>query len=558
VQGLKEPEKDESEEARPRNIIEFARDCLGITLFPSQKAILKAYYTLPLDDEDRDLLTTWKLEGKTNWEEGTKYDELVLVAGMRSGKTALAAVIGTYEADRVASYEDPARHFGLLPGQSIYVVNVARSEDQAKRTVFGAMEGMIENSSYYQDLINARKFKKQTTQQMAYLGKRVYLISGHSDSGSIVGNTAIAVIFDELARFQDSKTKAYSGKMIYDSLGRAVATLRGRKVSISSPISEDDCIMDLFRLGMEKHLRGMLVFRLATWEMNPDLPRDCAFIENEYAKDPEAAERDYGANPPTTDTPYFQFPERIDKCIVDNMPPCLVESDLTMRILKDTGEIKEYVRLKLADLNFSPEHVYYAFGDAATEADSYALAVGHGVPIIQDVVDEEGNPIQRMIQKPIVDLILEWEPDRKNRRPVDVLNVTAILEELAKHIVFKKIMFDRFNAPHQIQRLVELGIDAESRQFSNEFQLKLYDTLKGLIYTYNIEITQHVNAKPSEKHINQLKHIRLTAGKKITHKELGKDLADVIAGLAWLISSTENEETVHIVMPTILGVNLRT
>ena len=45
--------------------------------------------------------------------------------------------------------------------------------------------------------------------------------------------------------------------------------------------------------------RQVLAFKLATWELNPNLPKDGIFIMNEYAADPEAADRDYGANPPT-------------------------------------------------------------------------------------------------------------------------------------------------------------------------------------------------------------------------------------------------------------------
>ncbi len=544
--------------SRPRHIIEFAEKYLGFRLYVTQRAILKAFYSIWLTDEERELLETWKAQGKTNWEEGQQYRELVLVAGMRGGKTILAAIIGLWEADAAAALGNPAEYYGLAPGQKLFVVNVAKSEDQAKDTVFAAMEGFVENSPYYQQLIEAKKFVKKKENEYQYPDAKVILWSSHSNSGSLVGRTAKCVIFDELARFQDSKTGVYSGKMVYDSLGRAVMTLKehGKKVSISSPLFEDDIIMSLYKKGMEGKLPGTLVFKLATWELNPTLTRED--LEPDFVKDPETAQRDFGADPPATDNPYFQFPERIDKCVVENPPPCTVEQEITTRMIRDTGELKEYVSLRLSDLNFDPEQVYYAFGDAATESDSYALAIGHGIPILQELQDDQGNVVQRMMQKPIVDLILEWEPDKKHRRPVDVLNVTAVLEQLAKTIAFRKVMFDRFNAPHQIQRLIELGIDAESKQFSNDFQLKLYDTLKGLVYTYNIEITRHVNGVPSEKHINQLKHIRLTAGKKITHKELGKDLADVIAGLAWLISSAETTDDIHLVMPSLLSVTLKT
>ena len=541
---------------RPDNVVGFFNVCLGVTPYPPQRGILRALYTLPLDDEDRELLYMWKEQGKTNWIEGETYNDLVLVAGMRGGKTVLGGGIGLYEADEIAQFDDPARHFGLIPGQQIFVINVATSEVQARDTVFAAMEGLVDNSDYYQQLIKEEKFEKRSRMEMAYPDKNIIFRSGHSSSASLVGKTSICTVFDELARFEDSKTGASSGKMVYESLGRSVATLGGRRIAISSPIYEDDPIMVLFRSAMEGKTRRVLAFKLATWELNPNLPKDGIFIMNEYAADPEAADRDYGANPPTTDNPFFQYPEKINDCIVYSDPPCLVEEGTTTRVIENTGELKEYVRLNISNLNFNPEHVYYAFGDAATETDSYTLAIGHGVSVLQEVQTDDGVET-RAIQKPIIDLVLEWKPDKKKRKSVDVLNVTAILEELAGKVSFGKVMFDRFNAPHQIQRLVELGIDAESKQFSRDFQVMLYDTLKNLVYTGTVEICGHVNGRPSEKHINQLKHIRIQGGSKITHRELGKDLADVIAGLAWLISSGGSEEVGGVVMPFLTSVNFR-
>ena len=59
----------------------------------------------------------WKEQGKTNWIEGETYNDLVLVAGMRGGKTVLGGGIGLYEADEIA-FDDPGDILDY-PGQQI-------------------------------------------------------------------------------------------------------------------------------------------------------------------------------------------------------------------------------------------------------------------------------------------------------------------------------------------------------------------------------------------------------------------------------------------------------
>ena len=113
---------------------------------------------------------------------------------------------------------------------SRYCYQRSHSEVQARDTVFAAMEGLVDNSDYYQQLIKEEKFEKRSRMEMAYPDKNIIFRSGHSSSASLVGKTSICTVFDELARFEDSKTGASSGKMVYESLGRSVATLGGRRL----------------------------------------------------------------------------------------------------------------------------------------------------------------------------------------------------------------------------------------------------------------------------------------------------------------------------------------
>lgn len=191
------------------DIITFARQILNIELWPTQRAILKALYNLPLergqwrhlfndpnpeyiqrkcdeydvspDDwwDERDILIQWRAEGKTTWTEGNDYRELCMEAGMRSSKSSLTSVIVTYEFFRLLQLADPAKYFGLMPGSLIALLVLATSEDQAQDTLFAAIKGRIDNSAYFQGLIRQKQIIVNTMEILCP-EKNLKLWAGHS------------------------------------------------------------------------------------------------------------------------------------------------------------------------------------------------------------------------------------------------------------------------------------------------------------------------------------------------------------------------------------------
>lgn len=74
------------------SIIEFANRIIfnndpDFSLFPTQKAILKAFYKEPLLEEEINILNTWVDEERSTWVEDRKYISLVLEAGRRASKS---------------------------------------------------------------------------------------------------------------------------------------------------------------------------------------------------------------------------------------------------------------------------------------------------------------------------------------------------------------------------------------------------------------------------------------------------------------------------------------
>ena len=64
---------------------------LGITPTQAQIALLKSFYGEELTVEQQSILECWKAEGRTNWQEGQPYQNLILEAGRRSGKCIIGS-----------------------------------------------------------------------------------------------------------------------------------------------------------------------------------------------------------------------------------------------------------------------------------------------------------------------------------------------------------------------------------------------------------------------------------------------------------------------------------
>jgi hypothetical protein len=75
-------------------------------------------------------------------------------------------------------------------------------------------------------------------------------------------------------------------------------------LAISSPMSKKDKMCRLLEEAKNPDAM-MLGLQLPTWDINPFMPRDSATIKSAYAKNPEKAERDFGANPPVLSAATF-------------------------------------------------------------------------------------------------------------------------------------------------------------------------------------------------------------------------------------------------------------
>jgi len=67
---------------------------------------------------------------------GRMFTEMILVMGRRSGKSYLVALLALYAVYRLIKMGHPQKAYGLMDFDIITVLNVAKSEEQAKGAVF--------------------------------------------------------------------------------------------------------------------------------------------------------------------------------------------------------------------------------------------------------------------------------------------------------------------------------------------------------------------------------------------------------------------------------------
>jgi len=438
-----------------RDPIYFCQNILHIDPYPMQKEILQKFYCTP----------------------GNTYSHMILVCGMRSGKTELGAMATTYETFKMIMLGDPQAYYGLPPGQPIYCLHIANSRDQAKETIFAQTAGLLENSEWFLDhgLV-------ERVNEFYFPNYNIFIRAEHSNSASLAGRTAKIVIMDETARFKDNQGK-FSGDAVYFTVSRAVKTfgLDGKVFSVSSPIYDDDFQMRLYRKGLT--LPNFLCYQKATWEMNPRFTFES--LKHEFELNPETAWRDYGAKPPAAIEAYFRDKLLLSKAF-DSSLPNLIEGNVLM------GNALPI-----------PRKNYYLAGDPAVKNDAFGIALVH----------DDGNSI-------VVDFTHRFTPPELQIGEIDADQVKKFILSVANRFPIRSFMIDTWQYPETIQALEHAGI------FVKQHTVKKaeFDCLKEYIYTGKIKIPEN------EKLFDELQSLELVKGIRVDHPKNGsKDMADALA-----------------------------
>jgi len=426
------------------------------------------------------------------------YQQLVAVLGQRSGKTTAASIIATYELFKLLAIGKPCSYYDLPAGQDLYIICTASSAQQAKDTIYSQVEARIENCEWFKNYgytKHSREFIFETDEN------EIYLRSEHSNSSSLAGHTCKAVLLDEMARFKDTGGHT-SADMVYDTLSRTLATFgrQGKMVVISSPLLKDDFLMNLYRSGKEDP--RTLTKHYATWEANPNITMED--LDSEFQRNPEAAWRDFGAQPSSSLEGYFKEQDRIDDVV-----------DTSIELCPD-----EYTPPDIPSI----EQPCYIAGDPATKNDAFGIAMCHQDP---------------KTEKILVDIAHRFEPKGTKSAEVDAQKVAEFIVELAEKHNVVSFTTDVWSFQRALQRIEQAGIPVEQNHALKEE----YDHLKELIYTNQIKL-------PDTKVVEELKSLEIKNAKKVDHPSKGsKDVSDAVCNAVWALEqkSGDTEEPIALV-----------
>lgn len=271
-----------------------------------------------------------------NNRELNEFVEMNLCIGQRAGKSTTVGAGTEYLTHKYLMYPRMASVCrGVSSATPLVATFVGFRYSDAYKLLWEPVMSGIKDSPWFTEYhkmldhygnLHGIEFYRQKDEYLRYGHKNLELYPAGPSKRGLRGRTRWLSAIDELGWFpiadsvkrghgpsdmEDDRERA-SADGVYDALDRSLLTLREEvswlyqkghnrflqayAMNVSSPSSQADKITRLVEENKDSDTN--LALRLPTWDINPLLPRNGKRITNAYRKDPVAAERDYGANPP--------------------------------------------------------------------------------------------------------------------------------------------------------------------------------------------------------------------------------------------------------------------
>jgi hypothetical protein len=526
-------------------------------LFPRQRKILETYFN-------------------TLNEKGFRvFQELIIISGMRSGKTRMAAWIGAYQLHKLIQalekYGDFSEYYyheqglSIGRGQRIYIVVVASALDQAESTIFSQMRGLFDNTPWFKKYISMLKNRKEYSADKYEIRftDKLYIKAEDSNSSSLVGKTIHTLLFDEISRMDVSdsevqkRSQKRSAQAVYQALSKGTTTFANDRniVVVSAPMYEDDYGMQLLLQSeiidaaddtkdtiemmakkFPEKVKGRVGFHSSTFSFNPTIKlEEQTFLQGIKISQPLTFNRDYLALPPAGINVYFEYPEKLDECVKPVDTPFMKVYDYFMEEKINDGIggkiIKTYVAKALESIRPNPIYRYYVSCDPALRKDSFTFVIGHGEWV--EIYDENNEPTRRL--KTVIDYITSWVPDKEKKIEVHFENVENFLAAVNSSLRIATLTFDHWNSAGTIQKMQRLGIHTKELPIT----LNMWESLKDKVSLGLLNLPDEKSCPESTIALMELKKLQLIKGGAVDHPpNFGKDRADGIARINWLINES--------------------
>lgn len=276
------------------------------------------------------------------------YVEMALCIGQRAGKSTTTAAITEYITHKYLMYPKMSSVCkGISSSTPLVATFVGFRFADAYKLLWEPVISGIKDSPWFQSYHEMLEHYGKQHGIEFFRMKDIYLRYGHRNlelypSGptkrGLRGRTRFLSAIDELGWFPvlengDDERENADANGTYEALDRSLLTLRTEVsrlykqghnrflqaygIYISSPASQGDKINRMVEEKKDSEIS--LALRLATWEINPLLPRDDPIITAAYKADPVKAERDYGANPPLNASVFIQEQNVINAFKIRNL-----------------------------------------------------------------------------------------------------------------------------------------------------------------------------------------------------------------------------------------------
>ncbi len=254
----------------------FKRNWRGADTWKAWRSFLAGLFGLPLESEMLELYS--KHTGRTD-APAAPFREAFVIAGRRSGKSLIAAMVATYLAV-FCDYSDV-----LAPGETGVIMLIASDRRQA-RVLLGYVNGFFDSIPMLARMVASR------LKESIELTNRVRIEIHTSSFRAVRGYTILAAVCDELA-YWPSDESANPDSETLTALRPAMATVPGALLlAISSPYSRRGALWEAYHEHYAKQ-SDVLVWQAKTSDMNPTVSR--AVIAAAYLRDHAAAAAEYGA-----------------------------------------------------------------------------------------------------------------------------------------------------------------------------------------------------------------------------------------------------------------------
>lgn len=422
------------------------------------------------------------------------YVEALIVAGRRSGKSAVAACMAVY----VAVVEGAEHMRFLAAGQRGYFVIISRTVKQSGE-VFRYARAICERNPEISELVE-EILESQWGAEIRFKSGVVIAIMTASKA-SVRGFTIIGAILDEFAWLNTDEDSANADEEIaaavrYGMLAPTGAPRR-RLLTISSPAAKSGVVYETYRKNYGNADAPVLVAHGPTWLWNPSVDR--AALEAEQARDPK------------------KYSREVDALFADAVSSWC-----------DGDWINAAANGRTSAPIPPRAHVRYGDGcDMAFTRDSASMAIGHLEATPADAADR--TPMF------VVDGVWRWTP--KPGAPLSARGVVREMATICRRYGVREILGDQFAAIPLADMFADEGITLKEKTATNRSKLECWTALRERFYASKVSLP---DLDVLLRELREMEERILPSGAvQIGHPKRAGAHDDCASAVCWLLAACE-------------------